>query len=130
MRYAAMAKARIDNVARETVGFGLWLAGVILNLGALIWLGFQVLKWLYDGYWTNQPTVMAWMRDFCPGACSFVNNPHSWYGAAKLVNVLYAMPCGFALCLAGIGCAAVSVSVADHRPEALFVTKSPRTASF
>jgi hypothetical protein len=127
---AIMTLARIHEMARETVGFALWLTGVVLNMAALVWLGFQVLKWLHDGYWTHQPTVMSWLRDFCPGACSFVNNPHSWFGAAKVMHLLYQMPSGLALSLIGIGCAVLSVSVADHRADALRVTKSPRTASF
>jgi hypothetical protein len=125
-----MTLVRINQMAREAVGFALWLVGVMLNMAAVVWLGFQVLKWLHDGYWTNQPTVMSWMRDFCPGACSFVNNPHSWFGAAKVMHLLYGTPSGLALSLIGIGCAVVSVSVADHRADALRVTKSPRAASF
>jgi hypothetical protein len=125
-----MMAARIDEVARETVGFALWLAGVILNMGALLWVGFQTLKWLHDGYWTNQPSVMYWVHGFCPGACTFVNNPHSWYGAAKLMRLLSEMPSGLALALIGIGFGVISVSVSDHRPDALRVTKSPRAAVF
>ncbi|RDS86322.1 hypothetical protein [Dyella psychrodurans] len=125
-----MTLARMDQMTREAVGFALWLAGVILNMAAFVWLGFQVLKWLHDGYWTNQPTVMSWMRDFCPGACSFVNNPHSWYGVARVMHLLYQMPSGLALSLIGVGCAVVSVSVADHRIDAFHVTKLPSAATF
>ncbi|GGA01095.1 hypothetical protein GCM10011408_22850 [Dyella caseinilytica] len=108
----------------------LWLAAVTLNMGAVLWLGFQILRWLHDGYWTDQPTVMFWLRDFFPDASAYLNNPHSWYGAAKAALVLSRMPSGFALVCIGTFFAVLNVSVSDRRPEAPMVTKSRAAASF
>jgi hypothetical protein len=123
-----MTMARVDELARDALAFALWLVAVILNMSAALWLGFQCLKWLHDGYWTSQPTVMFWVRGFCAEACSFMNNPHSWYGAAKLARLLSDMPSGAALVLLGIVCGVLSVSVSDHRPEALSVTNTRNAA--
>ena len=125
-----MTMARINQIAREVVGFILWLGGVILNMAALVWCGFQLLRWLHDGYWTNQPTLEAWMRNYCPDACTFANNPHSWFGVAKLVHFIYQMPSGLALSVLGVICAVLSVSVADHRPDILGAAKQTRTVPF
>lgn len=123
-----MSMARVDDMARDALAFVLWLVAVILNMTVVLWLGFQALKWLHDGHWTKQPTVMFWVRDFYPEAYSFVNNPHSWYGAAKAVQLLSEVPTGVALVLLGVACAVLSVSVSDRRPESISVTKS-RTAA-
>jgi hypothetical protein len=125
-----MTFARIDEMARNTLGFFLWLAAVMLHMSAVLWLGFQGLKWLHDGYWTRQPTVMYWLRDIYPDAGTLLNNPHSWYGAAKIAQVLSQMPSGMALVFVGLVCAALSVSVSDRRLEAPRVTKSRAAASF
>jgi hypothetical protein len=125
-----MIFARIDEMARNTLGFFLWLAAVVLHMSAVLWLGFQALKWLHDGYWTNQPTVMYWIRNAYPDAGVFLNNPHSWYGAAKVALVLSELPSSMALIFFGLICAVLSVSVADRRPEAPRVTKSRAAASF
>lgn len=125
-----MTFARIDEMARNTLGFFLWLAAVTLHMSAVLWLGFQGLKWLHDGYWTRQPTVMYWIHNIYPDAGTFLSNPHSWYGAAKLALVLSNVPSGLALIILGLICAALSVSVSDRRPEAPRVTKSPAAASF
>lgn len=118
-----MTTTRIAELAREGVGFSLWLAAVVLNMVSVLWLGFQGLQWLHDGRWTNQPPVMAWIRGVCPGACTFVTNPHSWYGAAKLARFLAEVPSGLALALIGVALGVLSVSVSDHRPVAPRVTQ-------
>jgi hypothetical protein len=125
-----MTLARIDDVARSALALLLWLVAVTLNMGAMLWLGFQVLKWLHDGYWTKQPPVMFWLREFCPGWCAYLNNPHSWYGAAKAALILSQVPSGLALILVGTICAVLNVSVHDRRREAPRVTKSRAAASF
>jgi uncharacterized membrane protein len=125
-----MTFARFDEMARNTLGFFLWLAAVVLHMSAVLWVGFQGLKWLHDGYWTSQPTVMYWVSSIYPGASFLLNNPHSWYGAAKLALFLSALPSGLGLIFLGILCAVLSVSVADRRPEAHRVTKSRTAASF
>jgi hypothetical protein len=125
-----MTFARVDEMARSTLGFFLWLAAVMLHMAAVLGVGFQGVKWLHDGYWTSQPTVMYWVRDLYPDAGSALNNPHSWYGAAKVALVLSQLPTGLALLVMGIACAALSVSISDRRPEAPRVTKSRAAASF
>ena len=125
-----MTMARINQIAPEVVGFILRLGGVIQKNAALVWCGFQLLRWLHDGYWTNQPTLEAWMRNYCPDACTFANNPHSWFGVAKLVHFIYQMPSGLALSVLGVICAVLSVSVADHRPDILGAAKQTRTVPF
>jgi hypothetical protein len=125
-----MSYARVDEMARNTLGFFLWLGAVVLHMSAALWLGFQGLKWLHDGYWTSQPTVMYWIRSLYPDADAFLNNPHSWYGAAKVALFLSAMPSSVGLIFLGIICAVLSVSVSDRRPEAPRVTKSRAAASF
>jgi len=125
-----MTFARIDDVGRSALALFLWLSAVTLNMAAVLWFGFQGVKWLHDGYWTKQPTVMFWLREFCPGWCTFLNNPHSWYGAAKVALVLSELPSGLALVLVGMVCAVLNVSVCDRRPEAPRVTKSQTAASF
>lgn len=120
-----MTMARFDEWAKEAVAFSLWLIGVMLNMAAALWLGFQCLRWLHDGYWTSQPPVMAWMGSICPGACAFVNNPHSWYGAAKVARMLSHVPTGAALSLIGVVLGVLSVSVSDRRPLAPNVTRQP-----
>ena len=125
-----MKFARVDEMARNTLGFFLWLAAVVLHMSAVLWLGFQALKWLHDGYWTSQPTVMYWIRNVYPDVSAYLNNPHSWYGAAKAALFLSALPSGMALVLGGIICAVLSVSVSDRRPEAPRVTKSRAAATF
>lgn len=125
-----MTFARIDEMARNTLAFFLWLGAVTLHMSAVLWLGFQGLKWLHDGYWTRQPTVMYWVSDVYPDAGAFLNNPHSWYGAAKVALVLSNVPSGLALVFIGIICAVLSVSVSDRRPEAPRVTKSRAAATF
>ncbi|WP_233842820.1 hypothetical protein [Dyella sp. 2HG41-7] len=118
-----MTTSRLEDIAREVLSFSLWLAAVVLNMASVLWLGFQGLKWLHDGYWTKQPPVIAWIRDMCPGACSFVNNPHSWYGAAKVARFLSEVPSGVALALLGIALGVLSVSISDRRPVAPSVTR-------
>ncbi|HUA81269.1 MAG TPA: hypothetical protein VL997_12905 [Dyella sp.] len=118
-----MTMSRLEDIAREVLAFSLWLGAVVLNMASALWLGFQGLKWLHDGYWTNQPPVIAWIRDVCPGACSFVNNPHSWYGAAKVARFLSEVPSGLALALIGIVLGVLSVSISDRRPVAPNVTR-------
>jgi hypothetical protein len=125
-----MTFARFDQMARNTVGFFLWLAAVVLHMSAVLWLGFQGLKWLHDGYWTSQPTLMYWIRSVSPDASAFLSNPHSWYGAAKVALFFSAVPTGLALIFVGILCAALSVSVSDRRPEAPRVTKARAAATF
>jgi hypothetical protein len=125
-----MSFARIDEMTRSAMALCLWLAAVMLNMGAVLWLGFQVLHWLHDGYWTDQPTVMFWVRHFYPDVPIYLNNPHSWYGAAKAALLLSRMPSGLALISAGIVCAVLNVSICDRRPEAPRVTKSRAAASF
>jgi hypothetical protein len=125
-----MRYARIDEVTRSALALFLWLVAVTLNMAAMIWLGFQVVKWLHDGYWTKQPPVMFWLREFCPGWCVYLNNPHSWYGAAKLALILSDLPSGLGLIFLGTVCAVLNVSVSDRRPEAPRVTKSQTAASF
>jgi len=125
-----MTFARIDEMTRSALALFLWLVAVMLNMAAVLWLGFQILRWLHDGYWTDQPTVMFWLRDFCPDASAYLNNPHSWYGAAKAALVLSRMPSGLALVCAGTFCAVLNVSVCDRRPEAPRVTKSRAAATF
>ena len=122
-RYPPMTTKRLEELAREALSFVLWLSAVMLNMASVMWLGFQGLQWLHDGHWTRQPPVMAWIHGVCPGACDFVNNPHSWYGAAKLVRFLYDVPSGLALALIGIALGVLSVSVSDHRPLAPSVTQ-------
>jgi hypothetical protein len=129
-RVSRMTFARIDEITRSALALCLWLAAVMLNMGAVLWLGFQVLRWLHDGYWTAQPTVMFWIRNAFPDASLYLSNPHSWYGAAKLALVLSRMPSGVALMCAGTVCAVLNVSVYDRRPEAPSVTKSRAAASF
>ena len=121
-RCFAMTTTRFTELAREGMGFSLWLGAVMLNMISVLWLGFQGLQWLHDGHWTKQPPVMAWIRGVCPDACTFVNNPHSWYGAAKLVRFLGDVPSGLALTLIGIALGVLSVSISDHRPLAPSVT--------
>lgn len=118
-----MTTMRLEVLAREGMAFSLWLAAVVLNMASVLWLGFQGLQWLHDGHWTKQPPVMAWVRGVCPGACSFVNNPHAWYGAAKVARILSDMPSGLALALIGVALGVLSVSVSDHRPLAPRVTR-------
>jgi hypothetical protein len=118
-----MTTKRLEVLAREGCSLVLWLAAVMLNMASVLWLGFQGLQWLHDGHWTRQPPVMAWIHGVCPGACEFVTNPHSWYGAAKLVRFLSDVPSGLALALIGIVLGVLSVSVSDHRPLAPSVTK-------
>jgi hypothetical protein len=65
---------------------------------------------------------MTWIHGVCPDACEFVTNPHSWYGAAKLVRFLSDVPSGLALALIGIMLGVLSVSVSDRRPLAPSVT--------
>lgn len=121
--YVTMTIKRVGDVAREVLAFSLWLAAVVLNMASVLWLGFQGLKWLHDGYWTHQPPVMAWVRGICPNACAFVTHPHAWYGAAKLVRVLSQVPAGLALTLIGIALGVLSVSMSRHRSVAPRVTK-------
>jgi len=118
-----MTTMRLEVLAREGVAFSLWLGAVMLNMASVLWLGFQGLQWLHDGHWTRQPPVMAWVRGVCPGACSFVNNPHSWYGAAKVARILSDVPSGLALAVIGVALGVLSVSVSDHRPLAPRVTR-------
>lgn len=125
-----MKMMRFDELAKEAVAFLLWLGAVMLNMAAALWFGFQCLKWLHDGYWTHQPPVMAWIGNVCPGACAFVNNPHSWYGAAKLARLLSELPSGVGLALLGVVLGVLSVSVSDHRPRAPRVTRAQRHTSF
>ncbi|RDS83873.1 hypothetical protein DWU98_06090 [Dyella monticola] len=122
-RYVTMTIKRLGDVVREVVAFSLWLAAVMLNMASVLWLGFQGLKWLHDGYWTHQPPVMAWVHGVCPGACAFVTNPHSWYGAAKLARLLSQVPCGLALALIGIALGVLSVSISHRRSVAPGDTK-------
>ena len=122
-RYVTMTTMRLEVLAREGVAFSLWLGAVMLNMASVLWLGFQGLQWLHDGHWTRQPPVMAWVRGVCPGACSFVNNPHSWYGAAKVARILSDVPSGLALAVIGVALGVLSVSVSDHRPLAPRVTR-------
>ncbi|GLQ98772.1 hypothetical protein [Dyella mobilis] len=124
-----MTFARFDQISRGAVALCLWLVAVTLNMAAVLSLGFQGLKWLHDGYWTAQPTVMYWMHGFCPGLCSSLHNPHSWYGAAKAALAVSQMPTGLALMLAGMTCVILSATVGDHRLEARKVRNSPGTAS-
>jgi hypothetical protein len=125
-----MAKARLEQAARGALGWVLWLVGVALNLVAICWLGFQALHWLQTGAWLNQPTLFSWVGEVCPGACSFATNPHSWFGAAKLIRLLQEIPSGLGLAIVGFGFALLSVSVADNRPEAPPVRKPRTLASF
>jgi hypothetical protein len=118
-----MTTMRVDELARESVAFSLWLSAVLLNMVSVLWLGFQGLQWLHDGHWTNQPPVLNWIRGVCPDMCTFVNNPHSWYGAAKVVRMLSELPSGLALALFGIALGVLSVSISDHRPLAPSVTR-------
>jgi hypothetical protein len=118
-----MSLQRLEQLTREGASFALWLAAVVLNMASVLWLGFQGLQWLHDGHWTRQPPVMAWIHGLCPGACDFVNNPHSWYGAAKLARLLSEVPSGLALALIGLALGVLSVSVSDHRPLAPSVTR-------
>ena len=119
-----MTTMRFDELAREGMSLSLWLAAVMLNMISVLWLGFQGMQWLHDGHWTHQPPVMVWIRGVCPDACTFVNNPHSWYGAAKLARFLSEVPSGLALALIGIALGVLSVSVSDHRPVAPSVTRT------
>jgi hypothetical protein len=64
--------------------------------------------------------------EVCPGACTFATNPHSWFGAAKLIRLLQEIPSGLALAIVGFAFAILSVSVTDNRPEPPPVRK-PRT---
>lgn len=125
-----MTKTRLEYVMRGALGWVLWLTGVALNLVAVFWLGFQALRWLQTGAWTKQPTLFSLVGDVCPGACSFATNPHSWFGAAKLVRLLQAIPCGLALAMIGFALALLSVSVSDNRPEPPPVRRSRAVASF
>jgi hypothetical protein len=125
-----MTFARFDEMARNTLGFFLWLAAVVLHMSAVLWVAFQGLKWLHDGYWTSQPPVMYWISNVYPDAGSLLNNPHSWYGAAKVALFLSALPSSLGLIFLGLFCAVLSVSVSDRRPEAPRVTKSRAAASF
>jgi hypothetical protein len=125
-----MTFARIDEITRNAVGLCLWLVAVTLNMAAVLWLGFQILKWLHDGYWTAQPTVMYWMHGFCPGLCSSLHNPRSWFGAAKAALFVARMPTGVALMLTGMTCVVLSAAAGSRLPETAKVTKSPVAASF
>jgi hypothetical protein len=125
-----MAKARLEHAVRGTLGLVLWLLGVTLNVVAVLWLGFQALRWLQTGDWTNQPTLFSWVGEVCPGACMFATNPHSWFGAAKLIRLLQEIPCGMALAVIGFGFAVLSVSVTDNRPEPPPVRKAHTLPSF
>jgi hypothetical protein len=118
-----MAKARFEHAMRGALGWVLWLVGVSLNAVAISWLGFQTLRWLQTGSWTNQTTLFSWIGEVCPGACTFATNPHSWFGAAKLIRLLQEIPCGLALAMVGFGLAVLSVSVTDNRPEPPPVSK-------
>jgi hypothetical protein len=125
-----MAKGRLEHATRGALGWVLWLVGVSLNVVAIIWLGFQTLRWLQTGDWSNQPTLFSWVNEVCPGACTFATNPHSWSGAAKLIRLLQEIPCGLALALIGFALAVFSVSVTDNRPEPPPVRKSRTLPSF
>jgi hypothetical protein len=125
----AMTFARIDEITRSALALCLWLLAMTLNMGALLWLGFQILRWLHDGYWTAQPTVMFWIRNFYPDLSVYLNNPHSWYGAAKVALLLSRMPSGLALLFGGVFCAVLNVSVNDRRPVAPRVGKSRAAAA-
>lgn len=124
LQVLSMTTTRFEQLAREGMGFSLWLAAVMLNMVSVLWLGFQALQWLHDGHWTRQPPVMAWIRSVCPGVCSFMDSPHSWYGVAKVARLLSEVPSGLALALIGVALGVLSVSVSDHRPLAPSVTKS------
>ena len=121
-RCKAMTTKRLEELAREGASLSLWLMAVMLNMTAVLWLGFQGLQWLHDGHWTNQPTVLTWIHGVCPGACDFLNHPHSWYGAVKLARFLSEVPTGLALALIGLALGVLSVSVSDRRPVAPRVT--------
>ncbi|MBE1160935.1 hypothetical protein [Dyella acidiphila] len=125
-----MTFARIDELTRSALALCLWLIAVTLNMAAVLWLGFQIVRWLHDGHWTAQPTVMFWIQSYYPDVMGSLSNPHSWYGAAKMALVLARMPSGLALVCLGMVCAALNVSVYDRRPEAPRVTKSRAAASF
>lgn len=128
-RYVAMTSARFQALAFEGMSLSLWLVAVMLNMIAVLWLGFQGLQWLHDGHWTTQPPVMSWIRGVCPGVCDFANNPHSWYGIAKVVRLLSETPSGLALALIGVALGVLSVSISDHRPLAPSVTYADRRLS-
>src|SRR5581483_7982834 len=102
LQVTVMTTMRVEELAREGVAFSLWLSAVLLNMVSVLWLGFQGLQWLHDGRWTSQPPVLNWICGVCPDMCSFVDNPHSWYGAAKVVRVLSEVPSGLALALLGV----------------------------
>lgn len=119
-----MTTQRLEDLALEGLSFSLWLTAVVLNMASVLWLGFQGLQWLHDGHWTNQPPVVTWISGVCPGLCDFLNNPHSWYGVAKLARVLSEVPSGLALALIGIALGVLSVSMSDRRPLALRVTRA------
>lgn len=123
LQVTVMTTMRFEELAREGMAFSLWLSAVLLNMVSVLWLGFQGLQWLHDGHWTNQPPVLNWIRGVCPDMCTFVDNPHSWYGAAKVIRVLSEVPSGLALALLGIALGALSVSISDHRPLAPSVTR-------
>lgn len=125
-----MGKAQLEHAMRGALGWVLWLIGVSLNVVAICWLGFQTLRWLQTGDWTNQPTLFSWVGEVCPGACTFATNPHSWFGAAKLIRLLQEIPCGLALAMVGFAFAILSVSVTDNRPEPPPVRKSRTLPSF
>lgn len=125
-----MTFARVDDMARSVLAFFLWLTAVTLNMSAVLWLGFQVMRWLHDGYWTAQPPVKFWIRQLYPDVLAYLNNPHSWYGAAKLALLLSGMPSGLGLVCLGLACAVLNVSIGDRRPEAPRVTKSRAAATF
>jgi hypothetical protein len=123
-------KTRLEHAMRGALGLVLWVMGAAMNLVAVAWLGFQTLRWLQTGAWTNQPTLFSWVGDVCPGACSFATNPHSWFGAAKLIRLLQEIPSGMALAILGFAFAILSVSVSDNRPEPPPVRKSRTLAPF
>ena len=119
-----MTTTRFHALALEGMSLSLWLGAVMLNMISVLWLGFQGLQWLHDGHWTAQPPVMTWIRNVCPGVCAYMDNPHSWYGLAKLAQFLSQVPSGLALALIGIALGVLSVSVSDHRPMARSVTRA------
>jgi hypothetical protein len=122
-RVSAMTTKRLKDLAWEGMSFSLWLAAVMLNMVSVLWLGFQGLQWLHDGHWTKQPPVITWINGVCPGVCEFLNNPHSWYGVAKMARMLSEVPSGLALALIGIALGVLSVSISDRRPLAPRVTR-------
>jgi hypothetical protein len=122
-RVSAMTTKRLKDLAWEGMSFSLWLAAVMLNMVSVLWLGFQGLQWLHDGHWTKQPPVITWISGVCPGVCGFLNNPHSWYGVAKMARMLSEVPSGLALALIGIALGVLSVSISDRRPLAPRVTR-------